>query len=203
MDTLMGLVPLALVIAILWGLVLVFRRVARRYPPLPLSAKEGGPIGVGGVLLFLVVALIFLNPVGGFLKIFNEIAEIERRTPQIRNMDPWTQLKVATYWVHAISSALGIWAGVGLLRERRWGVVFRAIVVLWIIGPVLSAVSNQVLPFLTFGNMGSGPEVLASLFWSTAVTGIWTAYLVKSKRVRATYTEGSSPVPREPQLSPE
>lgn len=204
MDKLLGLLPLALVIAVVWVFVLAFRRVARQYPPMPLSAKQaGGPIGVGGFLLFLVVGMIFLGPLGGFLKIYNEIADIERRTPAIRNMDAWTQLKVGTYWVHAVASGLSIWAGFGLLKDRRSTVVFRAIVVLWIVGPVMSAVSNQVLPYLTFGNMGSGPDVLASLFWSTAVTGIWTAYLVKSKRVRATYTEGSRPVPREPQLSPE
>jgi hypothetical protein len=78
-------------------------------------------------------------------------------------------------------------AGFGLARGRDHAVVFRAQIVLWLLGPASVLLRGIVIPFLAFGGLAPVSQLLGWLIASTAAAAIWSLYLSKSRRVRATY----------------
>lgn len=76
---------------------------------------------------------------------------------------------------------------------RKKAVVIRAKILLWIIGPVATIVLSFAVPLLAFGQIESDGKVvgqfLGSFMASVIGSAIWTAYLNRSERVRATYVD--------------
>ena len=90
-------------------------------------------------------------------------------------------------WVSfLVFATLSFYGGWGLARGKDWSVVKRAKAIIWINGPVLVIV-DETMPIVILGIEPTYPEFIGRLIGSAISAGIWTAYLSRSKRVRATY----------------
>jgi hypothetical protein len=82
--------------------------------------------------------------------------------------------------------ALSIYGGYRLWRDRSPAAIRCAIAILWISALIAVAV---LLIYGAFWSRGGQPwaEVLRSIFINGLTAGIWTAYLLRSRRVRSRY----------------
>jgi hypothetical protein len=160
---------------------------AKRTPPAETSSD--GPAGVGGWLLLLVVSLMFLGPLMGIGQINADFRSAESINPNLEALDAWSTFKFASWSTFLVVSCLSFYAGFGLAKGRDISVVNRAKVLLWVIGPVASLVIGSVIPRIVFGKVEWDPGFFKSFLFSVVAAAIWTAYLSKSKRVRATYAK--------------
>jgi len=175
-----------------WLIILLFvgafygiYRFAKRTPPA--DSSSAGPAGVGGWLLLLVVGLMFLGPLTGAGRINADIMSSESQYPNLTTVDAWSTFKSATWWAFLVVCCLSFYAGFGLAKGREMSVVKRAKVLLWVIGPAALLVMGLFIPLAVFGRIEFDPQLFWSLIASAIVAAVWTAYLSKSKRVRATY----------------
>lgn len=111
----------------------------------------------------------------------------ETRYPNLAAVGNWKSYKSATWLAFATFAGLSFWAGIGLARGRDASVVVRAKIVLWLIGPIASFVVGMLVPLLAFGKPLVDVQVVSNIVASAITAAIWTTYLSKSKRVRATY----------------
>jgi hypothetical protein len=195
-SALMGLLPIAVLVLIAWAVSRGVKRYASKHPP----ASAGVTAGVGGWLLLLILGLTFLGPIVGAGRINADILSAESQYPNLKEVAAWGTYKSATWWTYLVVSCLSFYAGFGLAKGRDTSVVKRAKILLWVIGPVASLVMGLLLPMAVFGGTDASPNAIGayigSLIASIIGAGIWTAYLSKSKRVKATY--GNSPLQSSP-----
>lgn len=143
--------------------------------------------GVRGWLLLVAVMLV-LGPVIGAIRIGADFLGAESRYPVLQALPMWEDFKAAMWCAEAVIAALSLWAGWGLMRGAHWAVVRRAVLVVWVTGPVGTLVMGYAIPLLTLGESSARqPLFIGSLFASLLGAGVWTAYLLKSRRVRNTY----------------
>jgi hypothetical protein len=146
---------------------------------------------VGGWLLLLILGLVFLGPLLGAGRINADFMGAESQFPNLKAVDSWATLKLATWLVFLPVSCLSVYAGYGLLKQRDLSVVRRAQIILWVIGPIASLIIGGLLPIAIFGEVGANPQFIGgfvgSFVASVIVASLWTAYLSRSKRVKATY----------------
>jgi hypothetical protein len=186
MDSiLISFLPLFLLILIAWAISHFIKRFANRYPPA--GSNEGRFAGVGGWLLLLILGFMFLGPIMNASRINYDFTSVESQYPNLKSIADWSTYKSATWWTFLPFCCLSIYAGVSLVKGRDGSVVKRAIILLWIIGPVASLVMGIFIPLLVFGKIQLDPKFLGSLIASIIAAAIWTTYLSKSMRVRATY----------------
>lgn len=173
------------IIVIFIGAIYGIYRFAKRTPPA--SSSASGPVGVGGWLLLLVAGLMFLGPLMGAGRINADIMSAESQYPNLLTVLEWSTFKSATWWSFLVVCCLSFYAGLGLAKGRDISVVKRAKILLWVIGPVASVVMGLFIPLVVFGKTESDPQFLGALVASVIASAIWTAYLSKSRRVKATY----------------
>ncbi len=159
------------------------------------EAPEGEPppkyVGVGGWLLLLCVGLTILSPLATLGNIGNSLDTVKRFSAQFPG------LATVTYVDFALSIAVmlfGIYAGAAL-----WGVSKGAVKTAktYFLVRLAYAAVAFVLPFLA-----GLPAQYNDALLQTGITGIvqavipfavWYTYLVKSKRVKATYGDEAPP----------
>ncbi len=145
--------------------------------------------GIGGWLLFLIVILMVLGPATGLGRLTNEIQDVEKKFPALAVNLQWTHYKQASWLILAASAAIGFSAGYRLWKIHAAESVRFAIVALWLAGP-LGNLCFLVASLLIFGlraNASVMPGMLGVIMASCIAAGIWTAYLMRSLRVRNTY----------------
>lgn len=158
--------------------------------PLPSAPQAEGkrvPSGVGGWLLLLVVGLMVLGPLMGAGRLNADIMLAETQYPNLAMLGNWKSYKSATWAAFSVVAALSFWAGFGLAKGRDASVVGKAKIVLWLIGPLASFVLGILIPLLAFGKWHADGQFVSNIIASAIVAAIWSTYLSKSKRVRATY----------------
>ncbi|MCD6535174.1 MAG: DUF2569 family protein [Deltaproteobacteria bacterium] len=146
------------------------------------------PSGIGGWLLLLVINLSAIAPLASIGLLFGEIAKEERAYPQLLNLDKWASYKTITWCYTAVIIALCIYAGIILVRSKTWVSVQRSIIIFWIVWPFSDIFQVSLLTFL-FGNNFITAHTVGTFIGSILAATIWTAYLLKSIRVRNTYGE--------------
>lgn len=169
---------------IVWGKT----RAAQRASSEPEPQREGGRL-VGGWLAFLILALIVLAPVVNAARIALDIRVAEHVNEALKDMDAWTSFKAAAWTNYIVVTALGVYAGLGLLLKRSWAVVRRAAIALWVTGPVGTFIYSYFLPKSYLGQPAAGFDKKVLVVVIVAL--IWSLYLYKSARVRATYQKPS------------
>ena len=158
-------------------------------------AIAAAPRGVGGWLLLLVVAMTLATPLLGAAFSVACLAKVREQYASLTALGAWPLFERA-YWIaFALAAAMLVWGGVELARRRTWIAVERAKMVLWIGWPIGIWVQGIVIPLLAFGRA----DPIHSWFiapWLVAMVaaGLWTAYLAKSRRVRATYARPAVPL---------
>lgn len=178
------LLPFAIVIPILWLVAQGIKRSANKYPPVALG--ENSVSGVGGWLLLLIL-LFFLVPLRDHTSIYDFFKTVELQNPVLTQIPEYNTFKTLAWGSFFVSTCLCFYAGVGLVSGRNTKVVKRAMLTLWIIGPIAGLFMEVILPVFAFGKTEIDPQFVGRITASTVLAAIWTAYLYKSKRVRATY----------------
>jgi hypothetical protein len=142
--------------------------------------------GIGGWLAYLILGLCVLYPLVGSYQGYQNFSAAESNPASLTSLANWAAYKQAAWALFALASALHVVSGFVLLLSRQWSAVRLAIVVLWVC-PLLAAVGEYLLVFLFFGWSVSNTAPLWQLaqgwFWAV----VWSAYLIKSVRVRNTY----------------
>ncbi len=149
------------------------------------------PVGVRGWLLFLVVMLCALSPLRTISSSISEMSSAESSFPELVNIDSWRTFKLVSGIAVSIICALSVYAGYSLATHRKKSVVRNVTRLLWIIGPFGVIVTSSVIPLMMFGNPNWGAQFLGALAGQIIAAAVWSAYLRKSERVKATYTEPS------------
>lgn len=182
---LIAFLPLVIVIVIAWAIARGIKKAANKYPP---AAPEQSTVsGVGGWLLLLILGLTFLGPLMGAGRINADFMSLENQYPNLKSVAQWGTYKSATWWTFLFVCCLSFYAGLGLIKGRSILAVKRARIILWVIGPLASLILGIFLPVLIFGKSEPDPQFVGSMIASIIAAAIWTAYLSKSKRVKATY----------------
>ena len=138
-------------------------------------------VGVGGWLAFLVVSLSFIGPLVTLGRTATDIAEVERSNPGVSASSEWSSM-VAMAWIYtAIYCIISIFAGYRLYNHHVPKTVQIVIACLWIAGPGLTIIGLILI--------GSDQAAITDLVRSSITAGIWSAYLLISKRVKNTYSD--------------
>ncbi len=145
------------------------------------------PSGVGGWLGLLTAVLLVMVPLSGILQMYVAIPAAESENPALRTIQAWASFKAIMWSVNLTIAAISVYAGWGLARGATWRVVRRAKVALWVVGPVAIIVLGAVVPMVILGQIEEASGLLPEFVRSVMVALVWTLYLSKSKRVRATY----------------
>lgn len=136
------------------------------------------PRGVGGWLAFLVMLMLAVTPL---VAISATVAAAAA---------PGAEERIggtALIWVIGLVQAGAFaFAGWRLRAVWRWSSVRLAIAVWWLAGPVMSLAYGGAVTALTGGGASILP-ILIDVARTAIVAAIWTAYLLRSRRVRNTY----------------
>ena len=155
----------------------------------------------------LIAGLMIFGPLLGAGRLYGEIMMLERTYPNLSSVSEWSTYKSTVGWVFLGSAAISFWGGLRLSREKDWSTVENAIAALWISGPGASVALGVLVPFIIFGKASlPDADIVPGLLGSVIASSIWTAYLLKSRRVRNTFqktavNEGAVLNDREPQHS--
>ncbi|MCB2066536.1 MAG: DUF2569 family protein [Erythrobacter sp.] len=153
---------------------------------------RGEPSGVGGWLALLVAGLLVLGPLLSLGMTSGELGQAEYTNPQLVGSPVWEQVKFITWIAWFTQAVLSVYAGYRLTRDFTPSAVRYAVAILWF--------NNIGINILSFGALALIPsldataavgEMVGSLIAGVVPAGIWTAYLLRSKRVRNTYYAGS------------
>lgn len=144
--------------------------------------------GVGGFLALLVAGLIFLGPLLGSMMTYAEISRTEESFPQLIDDARWTKMNVIVWTFQLLQIALTVSAGLLLLNRFRPSSVRFTIFVLWFGGAGLTLIAVYFISQVTGSEASAnGAEIGRSLGQGIFNATLWTAYLLFSKRVKATY----------------
>ena len=153
-------------------------------------SSRAEPVGIGGWLALLVVWMVVLRPVAG-VYMLSMMQASSLADPIILENSSWL-VNTSTFWIiFLFVAALSIYAGLRLWRERTPAAVKTAIVILWIYSPVAAADLLIARAFLE-GRV-PWPNAALTIAINLAIAVIWTAYLMRSRRVRNTYDRQHAP----------
>ena len=145
--------------------------------------------GVGGWLRFLIILLMIIGPLIWFGNLSNDFYDTERQFPQLLDDAQWSNYKLVSRLIFVISVAISFSAGYRLWKIHFSESVRFAILALWLSGP-LGNLMYFVAAVFIFGLQAGAkglPDMLSGILGSSIGAGIWTAYLMRSLRVKNTY----------------
>lgn len=153
-------------------------------------SSRAGPIGIGGWLALLVVWMVAFRPVAG-VYMLSMMQAHSLANPTILENSSWL-INMSTFWmIFLIVAALSIYGGLRLWRDRSPAAVRTAIVILWIYSPVAAADLLIARAFLE--RRVPWPNAVLTIAINLAIAGVWTVYLMRSRRVRNTYFHQPAP----------
>ncbi|MFO1517400.1 MAG: DUF2569 family protein [Lysobacterales bacterium] len=145
--------------------------------------------GVSGWLAFFVVALCALGPMFEFNRNFMDYQQIESSNPELLSTAAWVSYKQYAWAVFSSTVLLRWAAGFALTNRFVWSSVKFTIAV-GLSVPVISSVGRYLAMSATFGPEAAAraTETLSvQCIQGLFVMGVWSLYLLKSRRVRNTY----------------
>ena len=155
--------------------------------------KNSTRSGIGGLLLLLILWLTFFAPMYGFGKLTLEFSESIKQFPHLATNAQFLNYKQYSFIIFAASALISFAAGIQLWRVHFPESVRFAILAIWLSVP-FAKILNLAAALWIYREI-AGPSkieemiltMLGSTFSSCVVAGIWTAYLLRSARVKNTY----------------
>ena len=144
--------------------------------------------GVGGWLAFFIIALCVIGPMMAISSTFVAFQSFETSTPGAASLESWQNYKQYTWVVIAFSITLRVIAGFMLASNFKRISVRFTIAVLWIT-PLIAAIGSYIVALVTFGAEAASDNTdsIIDMAKGLAAAAVWTAYLLKSVRVKNTY----------------
>lgn len=145
--------------------------------------------GVQGWLAFLIVALMILGPLMGLGNLSGEFKTMVEQYPELAANPQWQRYERVTWYVYIITALISFSAGYRLWKIHVPESVHFAIVALWLAGPVGNLMYGLSAAYVFDENIfqSGASELLSGLIGSALAAGVWTAYLLRSVRVKNTY----------------
>ena len=145
--------------------------------------------GVGGWLGFLIIGLMILWPLIYFGILSNEFHDAEKQFPQLINNAQVVKFKQVSWLIFAAQVAISFSAGYRLWKIHFSESVRFAILALWLSGPLGNFMYLIAIAFIFGLQAGTDalPEMLGGILGPCIHASIWTAYLMRSLRVKNTY----------------
>ncbi len=144
--------------------------------------------GVGGWLAFFIVALVFLAPSIAFAQLAIHLSNLET-IREYASAPHWTGYKASLWGTLTVGLLLNLYVGYCLWKRHVWASVHFTLWGLWVIRPAIS-IAGTLLAWQFFDptTYDGKLSIIAGILVRPALSsGIWTAYLLRSKRVRNTY----------------
>ncbi|WP_286999676.1 MULTISPECIES: DUF2569 family protein [Comamonas] len=147
--------------------------------------------GIGGWLRFLIVSLTILAPLAILGRVTGEIQAAESQFPNLINLPLWNQMKEVSWTVGIVQAAILIGAGFLLWKTRLRSTTKRVITMLWIGGPLTAILGLLAIAYISNEPLATvvNHEVLGGILGSCISAFIWSAYLIRSRRVQNTYVQ--------------
>lgn len=147
--------------------------------------------GVGGWLYFLIISLMVLGPLKLIGQTYGSFADTLDKYPQLANNPQWQSIKLYSWCLIMVSVAFSITTGYKLWKNHERASVRFAIQNFFLIQPAIT-LGIYIMPAIVLGNINqldplSDPQALGGLIGYLIMAGVWTTYLLKSKRVANTY----------------
>ncbi|MBF8177835.1 DUF2569 family protein [Herminiimonas contaminans] len=144
--------------------------------------------GVGGWLTLLIIIFMVLSPLLGFGSLYGMIKDVESLYSGQLLDSKWASFKQETWIIYAISASVSFAAGYRLLKIHKSESVRFAIIANWLVGPIANVA--YVISGALLLNLRVTDQIhasIGSIAGSCIVASLWTAYLLRSKRVKNTY----------------
>ena len=156
----------------------------------PRSNVETELKGVGGWLKLLIIGMTVISPLMGAGYLNSDFIALEKLMPDIVEIDKWIEFKRTTWLVFLLFAAISVYGGLGLAKNIEWSYVNKAILILWVSGPIGTIVIGIAVPIFVFGDGKTVDQgIVGAVISSIIGASIWTAYLKLSKRVKNTYVK--------------
>ena len=154
--------------------------------------KNQNPSGVGGWLRFLIIILMVLNPIMGLGSLTRELHDVESQLPQLTTDIHSSNYRHVAWLIFAVLAAISFSAGYRLWKIHFPESVRFAIVALWLSGPLiyLLDLAASILILGLQRSLNELPRMVGKMLLSCVGPGLWTAYLMRSIRVKNTYKMG-------------
>lgn len=150
--------------------------------------------GVEGWLYFFGISLFALGPLITVVMAAAELSKLEDIYPRSVGSSQWNSTIVAVWTATAIYCAISIFAGWRIFMRRVPATIPIVIACIWLMGPGLAVVVMMVAQDISGG--GVTATDVGSYFGRPLVyCTIWTAYLLRSERVKNTYRGHNDYVP--------
>lgn len=146
-------------------------------------------VGVGGWLAFFVVALCILGPAQAISATSVEFGKLESSFSGTAALESWKNYKLGAWTLIGFSISLRVIAGILLTSSFKPFSVRFTIAVLWTT-PFVTSIGTYVLINALFGSSAASASleyVFSELVIGLTIATVWTAYLLKSERVKNTY----------------
>lgn len=134
---------------------------------------SGAPIsGVGGWLLFLTISLLAFGPLLNAVRLADELEIAQAGQPLTKHS---SSVVLAAWGYFAFYAVLSVFAGYRLSKFFNPATIPIVITCIWL--PIILGFSVTIFSGSVDGS------IFRSILWAS----IWTAYLLRSKRVKNTY----------------
>jgi hypothetical protein len=130
-----------------------------------------------------------LTPLSGFVRLSTEFDNAVKSLPQLASNAQWQNYKLVSWLIFSATAAISFVAGYRLWKIHFPESVRFAILTLWLAGP-LGNVFYIISSIVIFGGNAGGnarAQMVKGTIQIAIVAGIWTAYLMRSERVKNTY----------------
>ncbi len=158
--------------------------------PFGSAPQSDAPVGMGGFLSFFTFMISVFAPLSQLGRISSVIRESEEKLPFLKDSIDWSNLVSITWMLAGIYIVAYCYAGIILRSDFRKETIDKVVAIMWACGPVLSIAMNSVNNYY-YNKID--PDIIASdgfngqLIGTIILAALWTAYLVRSKRVQNTY----------------
>lgn len=152
--------------------------------------RIGASYGLRGGLALIGLILLAVNPLYrmaavGYLQV------IANQHPAIVANPYWDLYYTFTIFLTAAALVLSVYGGVGILTGRRRTIVWRALLALWVSGPLVNALYLFIAGRVAALAAVPAPDFMLGMLPPLAVCLLATAYLLSAVQVRTVYADAT------------